>query len=45
MFVGDLFQLPPVVRSEELEVLRSRSLFGALFFSCDGASSARTNVY
>ena len=24
MFVGDLFQLPPVVRHEEMEVLRSR---------------------
>lgn len=32
MFVGDLFQLPPVVRSEELEVLRSRSYSGPFFF-------------
>jgi ATP-dependent exoDNAse (exonuclease V) alpha subunit len=32
LFVGDLFQLPPVVRSEELEVLRSRSYEAPYFF-------------
>lgn len=32
IFVGDLFQLPPVVRSEELEVLRSRNYDAPYFF-------------
>lgn len=32
LFVGDLFQLPPVVRSEELDVLRSRSYAAPYFF-------------
>ncbi|MCE7527725.1 MULTISPECIES: ATP-dependent RecD-like DNA helicase [unclassified Polynucleobacter] len=32
MFVGDLFQLPPVVRSEDMEILRERGYEGAYFF-------------
>jgi ATP-dependent DNA helicase PIF1 len=32
IFVGDLFQLPPVVRAEELEVLRSRDYEEPYFF-------------
>ena len=32
IFVGDLFQLPPVVRNEELEVLRSRDYEEPYFF-------------
>lgn len=32
IFVGDLFQLPPVVRQEELEVLRSREYEEPYFF-------------
>jgi ATP-dependent DNA helicase PIF1 len=32
MFVGDLFQLPPVVRSEEMDVLRSRNYDAPFFF-------------
>ncbi len=32
MFVGDLFQLPPVVRHEEMEVLRSREYEAPYFF-------------
>jgi len=33
IFVGDLFQLPPVVRSEEMEVLRDRGYDAAYFFN------------
>jgi len=32
MFVGDLFQLPPVVRNEDMEILRERGYEGAYFF-------------
>ena len=33
IFVGDLFQLPPVVRPEEMEVLRERGYDAAFFFN------------
>ena len=33
IFVGDLFQLPPVVRHEEMEVLRERGYDAAYFFN------------
>jgi ATP-dependent DNA helicase PIF1 len=33
IFVGDLFQLPPVVRQEEMEVLRERGYDAAYFFN------------
>jgi ATP-dependent exoDNAse (exonuclease V) alpha subunit len=33
IFVGDLFQLPPVVRQEEMEVLRERGYEAAYFFN------------
>jgi ATP-dependent exoDNAse (exonuclease V) alpha subunit len=33
IFVGDLFQLPPVVRQEEMEVLRDRGYEAAYFFN------------
>jgi len=32
IFVGDLFQLPPVVRNEDMEILRERGYEGAYFF-------------
>lgn len=33
LFVGDLFQLPPVVTSEDMQVLRSESYKSAYFFA------------
>ena len=33
LFVGDLFQLPPVVTSEDMQVLRSQSYKSAFFFA------------
>jgi ATP-dependent exoDNAse (exonuclease V) alpha subunit len=33
IFVGDLFQLPPVVRQEEMEVLRDRGYEAPFFFN------------
>lgn len=32
LFVGDLFQLPPVVRQEEMQILNERSYNGPFFF-------------